>query len=244
MEQDLEVRDREQEGVQVEVEQEEAVRAEADREWEEASEQDQAVIVSARIVVKRPPIQWDNHAMSRNARIAVHQCQDNAENIFLSLRCDFGDTRCQYTKQTGGNYNHRRITITGKKAMESTFWTAFGASLLAALVTTAGIYVIRRFEKWGQNNTIYFICFAAGVLVSVSFLHIIPKAFSMNANAPFYLLAGYFGLHLFNRFVEEVQSHGTRSRCSGGLCNNFIKIDSLTVYFRMTQEVILNAGFF
>ena len=86
--------------------------------------------------------------------------------------------------------------------MGNTFWTAFMASLLAAVVTSAGIYVIRRFEKWGQINTIYFICFAAGVLISVSFLHIIPKAFSMNTNAPFYLLAGYFGLHLFNRFVN------------------------------------------
>lgn len=86
--------------------------------------------------------------------------------------------------------------------MEEIFWTAFVASILAAVVTSAGIYVIRRFEKWGQNNTIYFICFAAGVLISVSFLHIIPKAFTINTNAPFYLLAGYFGLHLFNRFVN------------------------------------------
>ena len=66
--------------------------------------------------------------------------------------------------------------------MENTFWTAFGASLLAAVVTTAGIYIIRRFEKWGQNNTIYFICFAAGVLISVSFLHIVPKAFTKRSN--------------------------------------------------------------
>jgi hypothetical protein len=28
-------------------------------------------------------------------------------------------------------------------AMENTFWTAFGASVLAATVTTIGIYVIR-----------------------------------------------------------------------------------------------------
>ena len=86
--------------------------------------------------------------------------------------------------------------------MENTFWTALGASSLAAIVTTIGIYVIRRFESWGSENTIYFICFAAGVLISVSFLHIIPKAFSMNANAPFYLFAGYISLHLFNRFIN------------------------------------------
>ena len=86
--------------------------------------------------------------------------------------------------------------------METAFWTAFGASALAALVTSIGIYVIRRFEKWGRENTIYFVCFAAGVLISVSFLHIIPKAFSMNSGAPFYLLAGYLCLHLFNRFIN------------------------------------------
>jgi len=86
--------------------------------------------------------------------------------------------------------------------MENTFWTALGASSLAALVTCAGIYVIRHFERWGRNNSIYFICFAAGVLISVSFLHIIPKAFSMNPNAPIYLFAGYLSLHLFNRFIN------------------------------------------
>ena len=86
--------------------------------------------------------------------------------------------------------------------MEHAFWTAFGASALAALVTSVGIAVIRRFERWGRENTIYFVCFAAGVLISVSFLHIIPKAFSMNINAPFYLFAGYLGLHLFNRFIN------------------------------------------
>jgi ZIP family zinc transporter/zinc and cadmium transporter len=85
--------------------------------------------------------------------------------------------------------------------MENTFWTAFGASLLAALVTAIGIYVIRRYEAWGRRNSIYFVCFAAGVLISVSFLHIIPKSFEMNVNAPAWLLAGFVLLHLFNRFI-------------------------------------------
>ncbi len=85
--------------------------------------------------------------------------------------------------------------------MENTFWTALGASLLAALVTAIGIYTIRRYEAWGRRYSIYFICFAAGVLISVSFLHIVPKSFEMNVHAPAYLLGGYVLLHLFNRFV-------------------------------------------
>jgi zinc and cadmium transporter len=85
--------------------------------------------------------------------------------------------------------------------VENTFWTAFATSTLAAFVTALGIYTIRRFADWGHRNTPYFMCFAAGVLISASFLHIIPKSFSMNSQAPAWLLAGFFGMHLFNRFV-------------------------------------------
>lgn len=85
--------------------------------------------------------------------------------------------------------------------MDSTFWTALTTSTLAALVTSLGIYAIRRYAAWGYRNTTYFICFAAGVLISASFLHIIPKSFAMNPAAPFWLLTGFLGLHLFNRFI-------------------------------------------
>ncbi len=85
--------------------------------------------------------------------------------------------------------------------MENTFWTALGASIFAALVTAIGIYTIRHFEPWGRRYSIYFVCFAAGVLISVSFLHIIPKSFEMSADAPAYLLSGFLLLHLFNRFI-------------------------------------------
>lgn len=85
--------------------------------------------------------------------------------------------------------------------MENTFWTALGTSTLAALVTSLGIYTIRRYADWGHRNTAYFMCFAAGVLISASFLHIIPKSFSMNPQAPVWLLVGFLGLHMFNRFL-------------------------------------------
>ena len=85
--------------------------------------------------------------------------------------------------------------------MNDGFWTAFGASLLAAAVTATGIATIRRFAGWGERNTPYFMAFAAGVLIAASFLHIIPKAFTMNPDAPAWLLTGFFGLYLFNRFV-------------------------------------------
>jgi zinc transporter ZupT len=85
--------------------------------------------------------------------------------------------------------------------MEQDFVTTFAASLVAGAVTTAGIYTIRRFEVWARQNTTYFACFAAGVLIAVSFLHIVPKSFAMNSQASVFLFAGYLFMHLFNRFL-------------------------------------------
>jgi zinc and cadmium transporter len=85
--------------------------------------------------------------------------------------------------------------------MQTTFWTALLTSLAAAVVTSRGIWTIRRFADWGHRNTAYFMCFAAGVLISASFLHMIPKAFSLNPSAPAWLLGGFFGMHVFNRFL-------------------------------------------
>ncbi len=85
--------------------------------------------------------------------------------------------------------------------MENTFWTALLASTSAAAVTSLGIYTIRRFADWGHRNTTYFMCFAAGVLISASFLHIIPKSLEMNVRGSAWLLGGFLALHLFNRFL-------------------------------------------
>lgn len=85
--------------------------------------------------------------------------------------------------------------------MDSSLLIPLSASLLAALVTTIGILMIRRFGVWGRRNSTYFASFAAGVLIAVSFLHLVPTSLAMNVHAPAYLLAGYLAMHLLNRFI-------------------------------------------
>jgi zinc and cadmium transporter len=85
--------------------------------------------------------------------------------------------------------------------MEQTLWPPLIASLCAAMVTTAGIVAIRRYQDWALRNASYFASFAAGVLISVSFLHIVPKAIAISTTAPIFILTGYLFMHLFNRFV-------------------------------------------
>ncbi len=81
------------------------------------------------------------------------------------------------------------------------------ASLLACLVTTVGILAIRRWEQTSLRYSACFVCFAAGVLIAVSFLHIIPKSFAMNPAAPWFLLLGFLFLLLLSRFMSIYICH-------------------------------------
>jgi len=87
--------------------------------------------------------------------------------------------------------------------MGSSVPLAVYASLLAGLVTTCGILVVRRFKDWGHRNSTYFACFAAGVLISVSFLHLIPESLELSPNAPAFLLSGYLAVYLLNRLLSS-----------------------------------------
>jgi zinc transporter ZupT len=86
--------------------------------------------------------------------------------------------------------------------LTQTFGAVLLASLLACGVTSAGITVIRRYADWANQHAVYFMSFAAGVLIAVSFVHMIPRAFTMNGASPVFLLVGFLGLHLSNRFIN------------------------------------------
>jgi zinc transporter ZupT len=85
--------------------------------------------------------------------------------------------------------------------MDQNFWIALAAGTIAAAVTTGGIICIRRYEDWARRNAAYFASFAAGVLIAVSFLHIVPTSIRLDERAPAFLFIGYLSMHLFNRFL-------------------------------------------
>jgi zinc transporter ZupT len=82
------------------------------------------------------------------------------------------------------------------------FVSVLAASSIACGVTSLGVYVISRYAQWSREHSAYFVSFAAGVLITVSFMHIIPKAFQMNSEAPAFLLIGFLALYLLNRFLN------------------------------------------
>lgn len=91
--------------------------------------------------------------------------------------------------------------------VSATFAAVILASFLACAITTAGIFVISRYESWGLKNAAYFMSFAAGVLISVALLHIIPRSIEINDSAPVYVLIGFLALYLLNRFLNTYICH-------------------------------------
>mgnify|MGYP001063655914 CR=1 FL=1 len=86
-------------------------------------------------------------------------------------------------------------------------------SLLACLMTATGIYVISKYEQLSKEYPVYFMSFAAGMLISVSFMHIIPKSFEMNDASSVFLLVGFLGIYLSSHFLHLYTCN--KHKCAG-----------------------------
>lgn len=81
-------------------------------------------------------------------------------------------------------------------------WLALAVSSTGALVTLAGVLAVRRREEWTRRRKIWFVSFAAGVLIAVPLLHLMPESYDMSGQAPAALLAGFMLMHLLDRFIS------------------------------------------
>jgi len=89
----------------------------------------------------------------------------------------------------------------------STFAIILLTSSIACAVTSLGIFFISRYHAWSKEHSTYFVSFAAGVLITVSFMHIIPESMEISDRAPLFMLVGFFALYLLNRFLNLYLCH-------------------------------------
>lgn len=55
-------------------------------------------------------------------------------------------------------------------------WLALAVSTAGALVTLAGVLAVRRREEWARQHKIWFVSFAAGILIALGMvLHKFPE---------------------------------------------------------------------
>ena len=56
------------------------------------------------------------------------------------------------------------------------FLNVLGSSVLAGVATLAGTLLILHKYKWARHNSIHLMSFAAGIMLAVAFLHLVPEA--------------------------------------------------------------------
>ena len=81
-------------------------------------------------------------------------------------------------------------------------------ALVSALVNSFGIFAIFKYKEWAEKAKTYFMCFAAGVLVSTPLLLTLPIAVGKNFYAGFTALFGF----LFMFFSNELIKHYTHKK--------------------------------
>ncbi len=84
----------------------------------------------------------------------------------------------------------------------STFtWIAIFA-IGSALVNSLGIWAIFKNKEWAEKAKTYFMCFAAGVLISVPLMFSLPQAVEKNFYAGFSALFGFLFMFFSNKIVQ------------------------------------------
>jgi len=86
-------------------------------------------------------------------------------------------------------------------------WSAIQAplffGLIAAFVTTIGLLLVALRGDWSDRYAGLFGLAAAGMLCTMTFLHIMPEAFAITHTAPIWISVGFFG-GLFLNFTIRV----------------------------------------
>lgn len=78
---------------------------------------------------------------------------------------------------------------------------AIAVSLFGALITAAGIFAVRAKAQTARRHEGWFVAFAAGILIAVPLLHLVPESIERSGSAPAGLLGGYLLFYLLGRFV-------------------------------------------
>lgn len=86
---------------------------------------------------------------------------------------------------------------------QNVFLWIVGFALSAAFVNSLGILTIFLYKDWAQKAKTYFICLAAGMLISTPLMLSLPNALEKNGNAGFAALAGFLFMFFSNRFIRH-----------------------------------------
>jgi len=77
-------------------------------------------------------------------------------------------------------------------------------AVLSAIINGFGILILHNFRKWAQKAKTYFMCFAAGVLISTPLMLALPQAIQKNFYAGFMALLGFLFMFFSNEYIKHL----------------------------------------
>lgn len=72
----------------------------------------------------------------------------------------------------------------------------------AMIINGIGILAVYRNKEFAERNKVYFICFAAGVLITAPLVHLLPHAMVENKYSGFFALAGFMFMFFSNKIIK------------------------------------------
>jgi ZIP family zinc transporter/zinc and cadmium transporter len=119
---------------------------------------------------------------------------------------------------------------------------------LAGSATLLGIYLVLRAESWIQRRTVYLISFAAGALIALTLLDIVPHAFELNEFGLHWALLSFIGFYALEKSVVVHAGHEEIMECDldseEHLRHSFGLVSFLGIGFHsLLDGVVIGAGF-
>lgn len=94
-------------------------------------------------------------------------------------------------------------------------------SLFAMFSALLGTFLVLKFTDWSRKNSILLIGFAAGVMLSIAFIHLIPEAVESNANSLIYVFAGFLFMYAIQHFLFFHPCHDEHCHVHLGTLSTF-----------------------
>jgi len=113
----------------------------------------------------------------------------------------------------------------------------------AAIVNSLGILTVHKGKEWAEKLKPHFMCFASGVLISVSLMFALPEAIEKNSYAGFAALTGFLFMFLSKSLIER--KTGEKSLAFGIVAAEGIGIHSLLdgAIYAVTFSASIVVGF-
>jgi len=130
--------------------------------------------------------------------------------------------------------------------LSNTFIYIASFAVASALINSLGIVAIFRNREWAEKTKTYFMCFAAGMLVSTPLLLTLPTAIGKNFYAGFMALFGFLFMFFSNELIKRYTHKKTLAfgitAVEGIGIHSFIDGIIYTVTFKISILVGVLAG--